>query len=228
MVSVLAEELIKKASSIVSFIQKKGYPSQETLAYAYDRIFQLPLKQIQKIYADMDFLESIIESPERHRQTDPEITKDVLALLKMKVDGRFWDNMKDNDIVEIYCSNGIQVYRSFNMFKTTGYSLWDLNLYSWDELWERSSLSVHRIHSVVNDILNEKFEVFDFDHQEETVKEILNSKLTEPFMPRSLRVKLGQIAACRDIVTNEIRGFAVTTQCKIISIGKDSEQISFI
>ncbi|MBO9667693.1 MAG: hypothetical protein J7501_12870 [Bdellovibrio sp.] len=224
----LINELYEKSQKITAFIKSRGYPIKDISANVAAKIQMLPVNHLNKIYKDFSFLEELIATPEIEKQTETDITKEVLNRTKLKVSDAFWKRHRSDEVIEIYRNDGVQVFRSFNMFATTGYSFLDLNLYAWDELWERSSRRIADLHKTVDEILAGKIEDYVYEDEGEIIKEVLNTTFTEPFQPRMLATRVHQLTACRDILTNEIRGFAVTTSSKVLSIGKDSETIRFI
>lgn len=224
----LSEAIYNLAQKVSKEIQRRGFSIKMPGSSSLPRMYEMTQSQLTKVYAELIFIEGIFSDPEIEDANDVEVTKGVLQKLRMKVDDEFWSHVQGDDVIELYRDDGVQIYRSFNMFNTTGYSILDLNLYSWDELWLRSSFSTAKINAVVNKVLRGNCARYDFDLQEDFVKEVLNSSLTEPFVPRSLKVKLAQIAPCKDTMTGAIGGFIVTTKCKVVAVGEDSKLVSFI
>ncbi len=65
--------------------------------------------------------------------------------LGLLVDNEFLDGILQTDIVEIYDSEQVQVYRSFSCFALCNYSIGELVTYPWYELYERPSWVQERI-----------------------------------------------------------------------------------
>jgi hypothetical protein len=225
---VLVTELYEKSLKITTFIKSRGYPIQDMSASVTSKVQQLPVNHLIKIHRDFTFLEKLISEPEIENLSETQIARQVMKYTNLRVSDSFWNQVDSDDVIEIYRDDGVQIFRSFNMFKTTGYSLLDLDLYAWDELWERSSYRIAALQSTVSDVLAGKIEHHRFQDEGEIIKEVLNTSFTEPFQPRILSTRVQQLTACRDTFTNEIRGFAVTTTSKVLSVGKDSETIRFI
>lgn len=47
------------------------------------------------------------------------------------------DTIGDEDVIEVYSSQGVQIFRSFSLLELTSYSIEDLIVYSWGELFYR-------------------------------------------------------------------------------------------
>lgn len=51
-----------------------------------------------------------------------------------------YNTIEDGDIIEIYDTEAIQIYRNLNFFKSTNYNLLDIISNPWMYLWDRSSV----------------------------------------------------------------------------------------
>ncbi len=67
------------------------------------------------------------------------IIKNVLDFMKFTAPADFIDKIKEDDIVEIYNLEGIQIFRNLKFYETTTYGLTDLLTHEWFELYYRSS-----------------------------------------------------------------------------------------
>lgn len=225
----LAQTIFNRAEHICNILNAGGtMKAQPTSAHARQVILTASPEQLESIDRNLRFLEATLGLPVENVSSDQDMTREVLQSLRMKISNNFWNTIQADEVIEIYRPDGFQLFRSFNIFKTTGYSLLDLSFYTWKELWKRSSSSSGQIEQAISLIISGQTEIFSFNHQEDILKEVLNSTLTEPFYPRVLKVKLGHMVACRDISTNAITGFAVTTLTEVLSVGKASENLHFI
>lgn len=225
----LIMELLRMSERITRFTEARGCPTPAPSASVIAALHQLSIHNLKKIETDFKLLMELINfGPNMVGEKEVSLFDSILKLTHLKIADEFRTRIEDDEVIELYRLDGVQFYRSLNIFKTTGYSLLDLNIHTWDELWERSSYSSLQINKVIADITSGKIAKYYFGEHEEVVRETLNSYLTEPFSPRTLRTNLGHLGACYDITSGEIRGFAVTTKCSVVSIGKDSEKIDFI
>lgn len=64
--------------------------------------------------------------------------------LAIRPSRRFLETVTEEDLIEIYNPEGVQVYRNFRFFEISGYSLLDLLTNDWSTLYERStSIEAH-------------------------------------------------------------------------------------
>lgn len=54
-------------------------------------------------------------------------------------DPNFCDYVEEEDIIEIYSAQGVQLYRSWSCYRLCSYSVLELKLYDWDTLYQRPS-----------------------------------------------------------------------------------------
>lgn len=58
------------------------------------------------------------------------------------------DQIKDDDIIEVLDSRGVQIYRSWSCYKYCAYSLAELLVYDWDTLYVRPSWVAKKLHEM--------------------------------------------------------------------------------
>ncbi|MBX3018458.1 MAG: hypothetical protein KF767_11245 [Bdellovibrionaceae bacterium] len=54
-------------------------------------------------------------------------------------DPDFCDYFEEDDIIEVYSEQGVQLYRSWSCYRHCSYSVLELKLYDWDTLYQRPS-----------------------------------------------------------------------------------------
>jgi hypothetical protein len=67
-----------------------------------------------------------------------------------------FDKIEMGDFIEVYNTDNIQVHRSFNFFQLSSYTLEEIFLTSWADLYERDSRIEKGILRIVHDIFTEK------------------------------------------------------------------------
>lgn len=63
------------------------------------------------------------------------------------------DKISSDDIIEIYNNEGIQVFRSFELFQHISYSLSEIFTFTWMELFERDEFVFKRVFDAVDKVL---------------------------------------------------------------------------
>jgi PAS domain-containing protein len=68
-----------------------------------------------------------------------------------------FDVISDEDIIEIYNADGIQIYRNLNFYEISSYSLGELVAFEWSELYQREDQVSVEIMKLAGDILKGKY-----------------------------------------------------------------------
>ncbi|MCC6277203.1 MAG: hypothetical protein IT289_04730 [Oligoflexia bacterium] len=101
-----------------------------------ERYLGLPLERrieiSERFESYKSVCESIVESGQSLRDSTVFLWK-MLSRLKMRPGPDLFDKLKNDDIIEIYDSNSVQIFRNLRFFEICSYSLLEVFTY---ELWE--------------------------------------------------------------------------------------------
>ena len=75
-------------------------------------------------------------------------------LLKLRPPSDLFSTLESGDLVEVYDNTGLQVFRSFKLLSFTSYSLEDILVYRWDELFERDESITQQLISQAQTVLS--------------------------------------------------------------------------
>ena len=106
----------------------------------YKDFERLPEAQKGAVYRVLDFMESLVsEAIEKgiNPMRDLQLTWYALRQLGLMASGDLFQVLEDTDCIEIYTSEGVQLYRNFQFFEYCSYSLEELMTYPFYELYER-------------------------------------------------------------------------------------------
>ena len=87
-------------------------------------------------------------------------TKNALKALGLSVmDEEIFNKIEDDDVIEFYSDQGIQIYRNIRFFNFCSYSLLDLAVNSWEDLYQKPASVTERLHQLFHEVLspNSKF-----------------------------------------------------------------------
>lgn len=115
-------------------------PSAETL----QKFLQSPDATRRQILAGLaasaEFLKAVHgPGPNPPAPSERRLLELALAKLGLLGDAGDWEQIESDDVLEVYDSELRQVYRSFNCFAICNYSILDLTIYPFYELYERHS-----------------------------------------------------------------------------------------
>lgn len=231
-------EIIKYINVIHSRLLAAGVTTRTTTPKAmatlisFDEVKQLQvLENAKKLLGVLNSVE-----PESSPGAEAEIedgvnevalAKRALDIFGFKVKDATWEQKARNHIIEVYNNQGVQLHRSLNFFKTCGYSLLDLCVHEWYVLWERPRRAMKQMDHVVSMILSGTYNELKIPIDSHIVRETYDDGTTQPFLPRSMFVEFGDIYPTYN-AANEISGFLVTTQARLLNVGDDALKLSFI
>jgi hypothetical protein len=163
----------------------------------------------------------------REKDSNRATIEQALKLYGLEIRDDLWSVVDRDDIIEIYNQDQIQIFRTFNFFKITGYSLLDLLTIEWFLLWKRPSLVVAELTSLakrVGDGLMSGLEhtgvsphivVEDYtseaDSKPRSAKAIF--KYTCPVYKEGLPIRAG---------------FIITSTGRLLQVGEENRGLSFI
>lgn len=147
----------------------------------------------------------------------------------LNVSEEFWLSLEKDSLIEIYGANMIQLYRSLNFFKISGYSLLDLSVHEWYVLYERPRRVIEDMNSHVKLALTEYIAIKPVETPRHVLREMFNTGHTEPFIPRAVFVDFKHIGTLRGLENaNQAAGLIVTSKAEIIAEGIDAVNIQFV
>ena len=207
----------------------------DVLAYsdqALQKLPELPDAKIRQIIANFDSMSEWIEPLDPRYPFEAEVATLRRALDKygFEADPEFWKTLEKGQIVEFYGEDMVQLYRSFNFFAITGYSLLDISVFEWYVLWDRPKQILENLVGELNETLQTYVPVRAFRAPKHLVREIFNTKKSGPFVPRASWLEplhLGTLRSSR-FTRSSKKGFICTSRGEMIAKGKEAENIQFI
>lgn len=112
----------------------------------------------EKIYSDFtiysDIVTSAIDSVGAGDLSGCKHLWAVFKKLNLNFDDEIFENLEDDDIVEIYRNDGIQIFRNFNFHNISSYRYPELFTYRWDQLYKRDDFFTKQIMTAVGKIFS--------------------------------------------------------------------------
>lgn len=226
-----ATEIIHHIDEIYSILAKAAIPARPYTRKALQTLSIANEDKKLRILQDLKNWKAILVASNVSFDNVDELNLASKALnhFNFRLKKHDWQDVCQNQIIEIYNPQGIQLYRSLNFFNTCGYSLLDLCVTEWFVLWERPTSIINRIHAIVNDVMTGNFLGGDVGIGSHLIRETYDDGSTQPFLPRTALVEFGSIypAYCgSDYKT--ITGFIITSRGKLVSVGEEAANVDFI
>lgn len=126
--------------------------------------------------------------------------------LKVAVNKDFFEKLDKEDLIEVFDSKNIQVFRNLRFFDITNYSLLDLLTYSWDVLYQREEIITRMLIKVVDQLQRGQIcQAIPVTIPPHTLKEVMAAEV------QTQLVTLKYLAPTKNLVTGDPAGFVVSS-----------------
>lgn len=129
-------------------LEARGVPKRETPGSVWhDFAMQAPeirsatISNLTEYLNILEYAESQVQASGKEQQ----LLWHVIKYLGLVPPDDFFNYIAANDYVEIYNASGIQVYRNLEFCKIVSYSIAEMSVYRWDQLYSRSEVITNLI-----------------------------------------------------------------------------------
>lgn len=159
--------------------------------------------------------------------TEVEFAKKSLKHYGFKVNDDFWKTVEHDHVIEIYGTDMVQLYRSFNFFKYSGYSLLDIAVFEWFSLWERPKAVTEMLFSNIEYVVSHCAPLHKVTAPPHLLREIMNTGETLNFTPRACHMEFKYISALTNEY-NQCSGFICSAVGSVIARGEDVHKLGLV
>ena len=139
-------------------------------------------------------------------------------------DENVFNQIADDDIVEFYSDMGVQLYRNTTFVKLCSYSLLDLAVNSWEDLYEKPTTVINTMQTVIQDLLSSLEGTKSFGLAPFVQKE----KFLYARTLRTYMVNPKIISPLVEIHSGKRTAFITTFKAEIIAEGNESDRFRVI
>lgn len=232
----LDEEIIKEVNVLAALSKEKiGQSFKAYSKKSLSRFHEFSIERKEKMLNQALTMQRIFMSDISPIQDDSKIHDEwylierSLKFYGLSLKDDFQKILQKDDVIEVYSSDHIQIFRTFNFYKYSAYSYLDLLVNEWFHLWERPSHLLQALYKIgMSVVQGERVGLSSMDEIPEHVyKEIYNSEDQASFESRSVKCKFGHIAPLYK-PTGEIGGFIINCRVQVLSTGDETKKIAFI
>lgn len=218
--------------SLKQMLIENGVSPVETAAYSLERFQKEDLDRQQQILDNISkflkilALEPIREVPRKERrQLEISRLKKAMKEFNLKaMDSEVFELIGNEDVIEVYGSEGVQIYRNLTFCKICSYSLLDLSVNSWDELYEKPAPVVRAIHDLVGEVMTTATKTLPYNLESHIQREkFIYAKTLRTFL-----VTPRYISPLVDEETGERAGILSTYSAKVIAEGPESLRLDIL
>ena len=133
--------VIKKlVDSLEGFLEVKGITRRNTPPAVWDDFTNLPPEQrLQTIQSLADYLKILehaaVDGPSD--KAERQLVWHVISYLNLIPPSGLFETLEEDDFVEIYDMSGVQLFRNLQFCKIVSYSVAEMSIYRWDQLYFR-------------------------------------------------------------------------------------------
>lgn len=233
--SISADEsvILTDLESLAEITRKQGYKCRAHSPKALLKLSMLPAEQKQLLAKQIKNILNICSSTSEVEASDGEhserrYVEQALKMYELDLEDDFWKKITKDDVIEVYSTENIQLFRTFNFFKISSYSLLDLLTNEWYHLWERPSYVMEDITQGLTELLQGKIKTTTPTNiSQHIVKEIYNDDSID-FKCSSVLTEPGVFCPLYAKGTKELKGFVFTLRGTVVGYDNDSNKIAVI
>ncbi|MGE0633992.1 MAG: hypothetical protein AB7O96_16375 [Pseudobdellovibrionaceae bacterium] len=229
-------KLLNTLAKFSDLLTHYGYDVRVSSVSSIRKLKEIPFEYKQGIITSFEtwcsFIQPVagegqVENP--MEDIEVKFLRRALDFYGLRMSSEFWASLDKDSLIELYGENMIQLYRSLNFFKYSGYSLLDLSVHEWYVLWERPKRVIDDMNAHVNIVMREYVSIKKFETPRHILRETYNTGQTEPFVPRAIFVDFKNIGSLEDAnAPGVVKGLVVTSKAQIAAEGADAFNIQFV
>jgi hypothetical protein len=228
-----ATKLLELLEKIVAQLEVFGISVRPSSRASLIKLETLPLEKVELITKGFELQESwllpVLNQKEIVENFEQEMLKRALDHYGLEADSDFLKTIEPDHMVELYGPDMTQIYRSFNFYRISGYSLLDLSVFEWWVLWERPSHVMEEMTRVAQAVYNDFVPVRKYELSRHLVREIYDSGNTAPFLPRTILADMKYAGSLRlKDGDGSVSGAIATSVGQIVSTGDAALSVDFI
>ncbi len=228
------KSIIAVLTRFSELLAKCGYEVRVYSESALIKLQEVPFEKKQTIISHYEklcsWLQGELEKPLSTDDLELRCLKRALDHYGIAPHDDFWKTVEQNQIIELYGDDMVQLYRSLNFYEITGYSLLDVSVYEWYVLWSRPKQALEMMTTYIQETLSSFTSVERVKIPQHVIREIHNSSLAETFIPRASLAEFLNIGTLRPNRPNALiqNGFIISSRGEVIAVGDDANTIQFI
>lgn len=232
--STADQALLQDLEKLASIVNSKGHVCRPYSPLSLAKLSDLTEEKKQTLASQVRSVLQIISmtSPQIDFPNDdhPERSwvEQAFKTYDLELRHDYWSKLQKDDVIEVYSMENIQLFRTFNFFKISSYSILDLLTNEWYHLWERPSFVLQSLiqvsHDIFGGVIQNTTQVKISKHM---LKEIYNDASIN-FKCASVLVEPGLICPLYSKGSDEVKGFVFSLRGTVISYDNEADKIAMI
>lgn len=231
--SSVEKALLMDLEKLAEIIRTHGYRCRPYSPKSLVNLRTLPVEKKHLLAKQINTVLNIILytpqiTPLQDEHPERCYVEQALKMYNLETESDFWTKLQKDDVVEVYSSENIQLFRTFNFFKISSYSLLDLLTNEWYHLWERPSFVLDGLIQASVDMMEGRIKcATQINAAKHILKEICNDDSVD-FKTCSVLVEPGIACPLYDKGTKNVKGFLFSLRGQVIGYDSDADKIAMI
>lgn len=225
----LEGQLLTALDSLENSLISSGVNYVAPAPQSIQKFLNAPVASQNQIIANITkYLDILAQEPEiipKRRNIEANRLRRALDGFGLRAfDDNVFEQISDDDIVEFYSDMGVQLYRNTTFIKLCSYSLLDLAVNSWEDLYEKPASVVNTMQTVIQNLLSSLEGTREFGLAPFVQKE----KFLYARTLRTYMVNPKILSPLVDIHSGKRTAFITTFKAEIIAEGHESDRFRII
>lgn len=141
----------------------------------------------------------------------------------------FWNTLTEGQVIEFYGTDGVQLYRNINFFDFCSYSLLDISVFEWYNLWQRPSQIQEQMNRDAVKVFSTATPVMQYKVPRHVLREVKPPSLEiEEHPPLACLVQFKYAGSLFKGVDPRPAGAIATSEAEVIAVGDEARTIHFV
>ena len=227
-------EFLASVEKLAEIVRSHGYPCRAYSNKALAKLAETSLEKKQVLALQIKSILEIVSSAQIDKEVPtnehPERSLIEQALKSCGLNARteFWDNLAKDDVVEVYSLENVQLFRTFNFFTISSYSILDLLINEWYFLWERPSYVLESLMKLYEELIGGQFTTTrKVEVRPHLLKEIYDDNSQTEFKSSSVMITPQVMSPLYDD-NGDLKGFLFTLRGTVMGHDSDADKIAIL
>ncbi len=140
----------------------------------------------------------------------------------------FWKSISHGQVIEFYGKNMVQLYRNLHFFQFSSYSLLEISVFEWYQLWQRPSVIQDTMMKTANHVMTHMTPLLVYGAPRHVLRETRDMPDRECQEHVACLVQFKYAGSlCRGLERTPVGAIAVS-EAELIAVGEEALQIQFV
>lgn len=141
----------------------------------------------------------------------------------------FWNTLSNGQVIEFYGTDGVQLYRNINFFTFCSYTLLDISVFEWYNLWQRPSQIQEQMNKDAAKVFSTATPIMQYKVPRHVLREVKPPSMEiDEHPPLACLVQFKYAGSLFRGVDPRPAGAIATSEAEVIAVGEEARTIHFV